>query len=105
MRAVRLFPALLTPSRTALIRDFLNTFAMKRRTGPYGSYNNILSVIVKQEGYNLDFFCGLLIHNYLSLAATLVCHPFLLFIFLIAFKLSGLVKGQKISLQSSYLKK
>ena len=39
-RSARLFPDLLAPSRTALIRDFLNTFAMKACAGLYGSYNN-----------------------------------------------------------------
>ena len=46
MRAVRdpsrdgrLFPARLPPSSTALIGGFLNSFAMKARAGPYGSYD------------------------------------------------------------------
>ena len=42
-RAGRLFPALLAPSRTALMRGFLNSFAMKARAGPYRSYDNTSS--------------------------------------------------------------
>ena len=37
--AVRLFPVLLALMRTALIRGFPNSFAMKARAGPYGPYD------------------------------------------------------------------
>ena len=40
-RARQLFPVLLGPSRSA----FLNSFAIKARTGPYGSYNKGLYLI------------------------------------------------------------
>ena len=40
-RVGRLFPALLAPSPTALIRGFLNSFAMRAHAGPYGSYDKL----------------------------------------------------------------
>ena len=48
-RSGRLFPDLLAPLRTALIRGFLNSFAMKARAGPYGSYNKYI-LLTKREG-------------------------------------------------------
>ena len=40
-RAVRLFPALLALSSTALIQGFCKWFSIEAHTGPYGSYDNV----------------------------------------------------------------
>lgn len=47
-RDVRLFPAPLALMRTALIRDFLNSFTVKARAVPYGSYDKLIYSISNQ---------------------------------------------------------